>query len=264
MSRWRRRPDGKTVKRKGLRIDGQFAPRCIDMLESPAYRVLGLPEHRVLARIEIENAHHGGNNNDLPVTYDQFQSYGIGYRIHVNIAIRTLEALGFINVKRGRGGNAEFRHPNKFGLTYRPSRPNRFVDWKPPTDDWKKVQTIEKSWETVRRIKTETGSTVRTGRSSHVRTETGGSSVRTSELQAQFARQNYFLDSRGGGGVEDGRLPNPTPVQPSALAGGERSAPLKSAVASEATAAGEASLTSPSSGRLSLSRRMDWRRFAPT
>jgi predicted RNA binding protein YcfA (HicA-like mRNA interferase family) len=250
MSRWTRRPDGKTIKRKSLRIDGQFAVRCIEMLESPAYCVLGLPEHRVLARIEIENAHHGGNNNDLPVTYDQFQSYGIGYRIHVTIAIRTLEALGFINVARGRGGNAEFRHPNKFGLTYRPSRPNRFADWKAPTDDWKKIKTIEKAWETVQRIKTETGSTVRTGRSSHVRTETGGSPVRTSELQAQFARQNYYLDSRGGGGAEDGRLPSPPPpVQPSALAEGERSAPVGSAEASEPTA-GEASLTSLSSGRL--------------
>jgi hypothetical protein len=40
------------------KIRGQFAPRRIEMLESPADRVLSLSGHRVLARLEI--AHHGG------------------------------------------------------------------------------------------------------------------------------------------------------------------------------------------------------------
>ena len=62
MSKWTRRSDGKTVKRKSLRIEGQFAPRLIDMLEAPPYRVLN-PEHRILARIEIELARHGWLEN---------------------------------------------------------------------------------------------------------------------------------------------------------------------------------------------------------
>ena len=60
MSKWKRRPDGKTVKRNSHRIEGQFAPRLIDMLGSPPYRVLNLAEHRVLARLEIELASHDG------------------------------------------------------------------------------------------------------------------------------------------------------------------------------------------------------------
>ena len=60
------------------RIAGQFAPRTIDMLESPAFQVLSLAGHRVLARIEIELAHHGGNDNGrLPVTFNHFAEYGM-------------------------------------------------------------------------------------------------------------------------------------------------------------------------------------------
>ena len=48
------------------------------MLESPTFRELSLSARRVLDRLEIELAHHGGmDNGRLPVTYDDFQRYGI-------------------------------------------------------------------------------------------------------------------------------------------------------------------------------------------
>jgi hypothetical protein len=60
------------------RISGQFAAQLVEMLESPAYRALSLSAHRVLDRIQIEFAHHGGTENGrLPVTYDQFCEYGL-------------------------------------------------------------------------------------------------------------------------------------------------------------------------------------------
>ena|SRR5438128_11034086 len=101
-------------------IDGPFAPRRIEMLESPAYRVLSLSARRVLDRIEIELAHHGGKDNGkLPVTYDDLAAYGIERRA-IPLAIRECGALGFLEVThQGRGGNAEFRSPNKFRLTFR-------------------------------------------------------------------------------------------------------------------------------------------------
>jgi hypothetical protein len=73
------------------------------MLESPAYRVLSLSGHRVLARLEIELGHHGGaDNGRLPVTYADFQRYGIE-RKSIPPAIREVEALGFARVtERGR------------------------------------------------------------------------------------------------------------------------------------------------------------------
>src|SRR3974390_676531 len=93
-------------------ISGQFAARLIEMLESPAYRTLSLSARRVLDRVEIELAHHGGQDNgSLPVTYDDFQSYGI-HRHAIWPAIKECVALGFLEITRqGRAGNAEFRIP---------------------------------------------------------------------------------------------------------------------------------------------------------
>jgi hypothetical protein len=101
-------------------ISEQFASRPIAMLESPGYRALSRTAHQVLARIEIESAHHGGKENGrLPVTYDDFEKYGI-HRHAIRPAISELVALGFIEItEHGRAGNAEWRKPNLFRLTYR-------------------------------------------------------------------------------------------------------------------------------------------------
>jgi DNA-binding transcriptional MocR family regulator len=132
------------VKRRN-RISGQWSPRLIEMLESPAYRALSLSAHRAMARIEIELAHHGGNDNGrLPVTFEDFIAYGIHHNA-VAPAIRELEALGFVRVtERGRGGNSEHRQPNKFFLTFAHSRESR---QSPPTHDWRKIKTLEEAME---------------------------------------------------------------------------------------------------------------------
>jgi len=122
------------------RIGEQFATRTVRMLESPAYRVLSIHAHRILARIEIELAHHGGRENGkLPVTFDHFVEYGVR-RHSVAPAIRELEALGFIEVtEQGRAGNAEWRRPNKFRLTY------RHLDRAKPTNEWERIETNEEA-----------------------------------------------------------------------------------------------------------------------
>ncbi len=109
--------------RRRSRIAGQFSYHLIEMLESPAYRALSLSARRILDRIEIELAHHGGTDNGrLPVTFDNFQQYGID-RQAIAPAIREVVALGFIEITaRGRAGNAEWRKPNLFRLTYREAR----------------------------------------------------------------------------------------------------------------------------------------------
>jgi hypothetical protein len=108
------------------------------MIKSPAWRVLSLSARRVLDRIEIELADHGGTDNGkLPVTYDDFVRYGID-RHAVAPAIREVEALGFIEMtEHGRAGNADFRSPNKFRLTYRP------MGRAPTTDEWRRITTEE-------------------------------------------------------------------------------------------------------------------------
>lgn len=107
-------------------ISGQFAPRLIEMLKSPAYRALSLAAHMILARIEIELAHHSGNgtaareaNGKISVTYAQFEDYGLQHG-SIAPAIRELEALGFIErTQRGCGGNASFKQLSLYRLTHR-------------------------------------------------------------------------------------------------------------------------------------------------
>jgi hypothetical protein len=141
-------------KRTMLRnqIHGQLAWRLIEMLESPAYSVLSHSAHRVLARIEIELAHHGGGDNGkLPVTFDDFEHYGI-HRHAIAPAVRELEALKFIEItERGRAGNAEYRQPHKYRLTY------RHVGRANPTDEWRQIKTIEQAVEIVRAVRGKTG-----------------------------------------------------------------------------------------------------------
>ena len=105
--------------RRVSRIEGQFIPRPVDMIRSPAFGVLSLSAHRVLARIEIEHADHGGRENGkLPVTFDDFERFGID-RHAIGPAIRECVALGFLEVvERGRAGNAEFRKASVYRLTY--------------------------------------------------------------------------------------------------------------------------------------------------
>ena len=123
-------------------ISGQFSARLIEMLESPAYRVLSRSAHMVISRVEIELAHHGGNDNGrLPITTEDFIAYGMD-RSSVAPAIREAEALGFISLKRGRGGNAEYRTPSLFGSTFSYHLNSRR---QPPTDDWRRIKTIEEA-----------------------------------------------------------------------------------------------------------------------
>ena len=110
------------------------------MLEAPSYRVLSLSARRVLDRLEIELAHHGGmDNGRLPVTYDNIEQYGID-RHAIAPAIKELVALGFIEIaEHGRAGNAEWRTPNRFRITYKETKDAA------PTHEWKRIQTLERA-----------------------------------------------------------------------------------------------------------------------
>jgi hypothetical protein len=129
----------KSCRRKN-KIAGQFSARTIEMMESPAFCTLSYSARRVLDRIEIEHAHHGGHDNgQLPVTYNQFHDYGI-HRHAISPALREAGALGFIEItEHGRAGNAECRRPNKFRLTY------RYTGRAKPTDEWRKIKTLEEA-----------------------------------------------------------------------------------------------------------------------
>jgi hypothetical protein len=141
MSVWKNLPNGKTVRRNIIPPDKQWSWWTIEMLESPAYRVLSLSAHRVIARIRIELAGHGGKDNGkLPVTFQNFMDYGI-HRKGIAPAIREAAALGFIRITRpGRAGNAEFRTATLYALTHLPTD-----DQPAATNDWQRIETIEEA-----------------------------------------------------------------------------------------------------------------------
>jgi hypothetical protein len=111
-----------------------FAPHAIAMLESPALGAVSLAGRRVLDRIEIELARHGGKDNGrLPVTWRDFERFGID-RGAIGPALRELQHLGLIEItERGVAGNAGYRSPNLFRLTYRDAA------GAPATDDWTRI-----------------------------------------------------------------------------------------------------------------------------
>jgi len=124
-------------------ISGAFSWRLIEMLESPANRVLSLSAKLVLERLEIELYQHGGRpeeNGKLPCTYEHFVEFGL-HRHAIAPAIRELVALGFVEITRqGCAGNAGLRQPALYRLTYRHSG-----SLHEPTNEWRRIKTLEEA-----------------------------------------------------------------------------------------------------------------------
>jgi hypothetical protein len=98
-------------------------------------------------------AYHGGNDNGrLPVTYEQFVSYGIE-RHSIGPAIRECVALGFLEVtEHGCAGNAEFRSSNKFRLTYRPVKGDVHYG----SNEWRRIESKEEALRLSKAARSET------------------------------------------------------------------------------------------------------------
>ena len=121
-------------RRRRTSIDGQFRWHLVEMIESPAWRVLSRDGRRLLDRLELELSRHGGvNNGQLTATYADFVDYGVE-RESVAPSIREVVALRFVEVTRaGRGGNAEYRLPAQYRLTYRETYSAN------PTNEWRLI-----------------------------------------------------------------------------------------------------------------------------
>ena len=181
-------------------IDGQFVAHTIEMIRSPAWSVLSLSARRVLDRIEIEHADHGGNENGrLPVTYDDFERYGI-HRHAIAPAIRETVALGFAEItERGRAGNAEFRSPHKFRLTY-------FHGGRaPPTNEWQRIKTVVEAQARAKAARREVGQKTKvqwrktpnlSGGNRHRKRQFDSAETTTTRLSADSTTTSI---SRGGG-----------------------------------------------------------------
>jgi len=130
--------DTRAGRRRRTQIGGAFRAHLIEMVASPAWRKTSLSLRRVLDRLDLELAAHGGTGNgSLIVTYQQFVDHGID-RGAIGSAIREGVALGFLEITRqGRAGNAEFRMPSTYRLTY------QFTDGASATHEWRKITDQE-------------------------------------------------------------------------------------------------------------------------
>jgi hypothetical protein len=196
-------------RERRTKIGGQFSAHLIEMIESPAWRVLSLSARRVLDRIEIEMAHHGGTDNGrLPVTYDNFEEYGI-HRHAISPAIREACALGFLEVtEHGGGGNREFQRPNLFRLTYRHAKDVQGDG----THEWRHIQTLEEAELKAKQARFLTFKKQKTGGGKrHVSvpettTENGKSPVAETTTASPVRKPPLLSISRGGGSPsEEGR-----------------------------------------------------------
>src|SRR5262245_49156431 len=90
------------------------------MLESCAWRAMPLVARKAVERVMVEHMKHAGHDNgSLIVTTDDFVKYGIPRR-SVPHALAVSEALGFLQITRGRLSYGTARQPNRFLLTMRP------------------------------------------------------------------------------------------------------------------------------------------------
>ena len=126
-------------KRK-LSHEGPFILHTLEMRQSPAWVCLPDNARRVLDRLEVEHACHGGaENGKLVCTYSDFAKAGIR-RASIALAVRQCVALGFLEVRvQGARSISNERWPSRYRLTYVLG-----VKGSPdPTHDWRRFETVE-------------------------------------------------------------------------------------------------------------------------
>ena len=114
------------------KIEGQFVQVARDLLESKAWKAMGLNDRRALDFLMLEYLRQGGKRNGrLVAPRRQLEQHGIN-RNAVTDTINNLQRLGLIDLQVGVG-----RRPHLYGLTWL-----HHADGSPPTHRWKRCNTI--------------------------------------------------------------------------------------------------------------------------
>jgi hypothetical protein len=137
--------------KKVNQIAERYAAYPVAMLDSPAFRALSKSGHMFIARLAIELSRHGGKDNGaLPVTFQNCIDYGIHPK-SVAPAQREAEALGFCEcTERGRGGNADFRTPSLWRVTFLNSNLKQ-------THKWRRIKTCAEAKRITKRARERVG-----------------------------------------------------------------------------------------------------------
>jgi hypothetical protein len=122
-----------------------------EMLESPAWRALPPAAKGVIERIAIEHMSHGGTENGkLPVTYTDFENYGIR-RMSIRFGIMAAEALGWITItQEGHAGAGDTRRTTRYALQWLDRH-----DGAPRSNAWKRFDTLDDAKAAVERVRDE-------------------------------------------------------------------------------------------------------------
>jgi hypothetical protein len=110
-----------------------------EILESFAWRALSNAGQKIVSRIGIEHLSHGGcQNGDLPVTYRDFERYGIG-KNSIFAALAEASELGLIErTAAGRQAWGESKgSPARYALSWLP-----FHDGRPATNRWRRFGSL--------------------------------------------------------------------------------------------------------------------------
>jgi hypothetical protein len=121
--------------KKFTQIRAPFAPIPLEVMQSDAFRTLGIHARRVLDVLVIEHvAHRFLENGRLVATYDQLARAHIPRR-KIRGAIKELEERGLVRRTAIGNGNRRTgdRQPSLYRLTFLGSLPDRME----PTDEWR-------------------------------------------------------------------------------------------------------------------------------
>jgi hypothetical protein len=134
-------------KKRNLSPQEPYIKHHRKLIESPAWRCLSGNARKALDRIEIEHMRCGGRNNGaLVVTYANLREHGVaGDSRDIARALREPEAVGLLEIKRGRGGNGEFRTSNLMRLTYVDGAYVEEVCIDPATNEWSQIKTMDEA-----------------------------------------------------------------------------------------------------------------------
>lgn len=130
--------------------EGPYMPMEGELLASPAWRSLTIAARALIDRIIVEHVAHKRLENDrLPITFDQFEEYGV-YRKSIVEAVSVAESLGLIRMTmkgQKRYGDCPGR-ASTFGLTFAPVVRND-GSVQEATNEWRKIETIEDATDIV-------------------------------------------------------------------------------------------------------------------
>lgn len=113
-----------------------------EMMESPAWRAMSLNARLVVDRIAVEHmAHAGTQNGALPVTFDDFERFGIR-RGSISAAILEATVVGFVDVaEQGTRGWGGFKgRATRYRLAWLPTAAGD-----PETARWRRFSSLKEA-----------------------------------------------------------------------------------------------------------------------